>query len=111
MQRQVEHAQAAQAEQRQADATQNMQRTLAEPGEKADGQEVEKPLEKPREPVLRRAVPPAPMADLDLGDTKAAGVRQHRNETVQLAVNADLAQHLASVKLESAIVIVQAAAA
>ena len=44
-------------------------------------------------------------------DPKASGVRQDRDETVQLAVNADLAQHLAAVKLEPAIVIVQAAAA
>ena len=51
------------------------------------------------------------MANLDLGDPKAAGVRQDRDEPVQLAVDADLAQHLAAVELEPAIVIVEAAAA
>ena len=55
-------------------------------------------------------MPPRPVADLDLADAEAPGMRQDRNETVQLAIDADLPQHLAAVELEPAIVVVQAAA-
>ena len=92
---QIEHAQRSQAQKGQAGAPQHVQRALAESGEETDGQQVEKPLEKPREAILGNAVPPAAMANLDLGDAKAPGMGQHRNEPVQLAVDADLAQDLA----------------
>ena len=68
------------------------------------------PLKNRENPYLEAPCRPAPMADLDLGDAKPSRVRQDRDETVQLAVDADLAQHLAAVKLEPAIVVVQAAA-
>ena len=50
------------------------------------------------------------MANLDLADPEAPGMRQHRDEPVQLAIDADLTQHLAAVELEPAVMIVQAAA-
>ena len=87
-----------------------MQRPLAESGQESDGQQVEKPFEKPRETVFGRSMPAAAMANLDLADPEAPGVRQHRNEPVQLTVDADLTQHLAAIELETAIVVVQAAA-
>ncbi len=82
----------AHAQECQARAAQDMQRALAETGQEADRQQVEKPLEEPREAILGRAMPAAPMANLDLGDPEASGMSQHRDEPVQLAVNADLAQ-------------------
>ena len=60
--------------------------------------------------VLRRPVLPGPMADHDLADAEAAGMRQHRDEPVQLAVDADLLEHLAAIELEAAVVVVQVAA-
>ena len=50
------------------------------------------PFIKPREPILGNPVTPAAMPNLDLGNAKSAGVGQHRDETVQLAVDADLAK-------------------
>ena len=60
--------------------------------------------------VLGPAVLPRPVADHDLADAEAAGVRQHRDEPVQLAVDADLIEHGAAIELEAAVVVVQVAA-
>ena len=48
------------------------------------------PLKNREKPYFDDAVPAAAMVDLDLADAKAAGVRQDRDEPVQLAVDADL---------------------
>ena len=101
---------ATQAEERQTDAPQHVQGAFAEAGQESHGQQVEEPFDESRDPVLRRSMAAAAMADLDLAHAKSAGVRQHRDETMQLAVDADLAQHLAAVELEAAVVVVQAAA-
>ncbi len=90
--RQVEHAQAAEDEQHQADRPQDVERTLAEPGQEPDGHQVEEPLDEPRDPVLRRAESPGAVVDLDLADPEPSGVSQDRDEPVQLAVDADLAR-------------------
>ena len=87
-----------------------MQRALAKAGEKSDRQQVEKPLEEPREAILGNAVPPAAVPNVDFRDPKAASVSQDRDKPVQLAIDADLPQDLFPVNLEPAIMIVQATA-
>ena len=47
------------------------------------------------------------MVDLDLADAEAARRRQHRDEAVQLAVQADLAEHLGAIAFHAAVVVVQ----
>ena len=98
---------AARGQRAQTDAPQHVERPLAEARQEPHGQQVEKALDEPRDSVLRRSVPAAAMADLDLADAKPAGVRQHRDEAMQLAVDADLAEHLAAVELEAAVVVVE----
>ncbi len=51
----------------------------------------------------------AAMPNLDFAHTKSAGVREYRDETMELAIEADLAKHLTTVKLETTVVIVQPA--
>ena len=53
---------------------------------------------------------PGPVVDHDLADPEPPGVRQDRDEPVQLAVDADLVEHLAAVDLEAAVVVVEPAA-
>ena len=87
-----------------------MERPLAEPGQEADGEQVEQPLDEPGDAVLRRAEPPGAVVDLDLADPEPSRVRQDGDEPVQLAVDADLVEHLAAVDLEPAVVVVELAA-
>ncbi len=69
--------------------------------------QVEQPLDEPGDAVLRPAEPPGAVVDDDLADAEAAGVGQHRDEPVQLAVDADLVEDLAAIGLEAAVVVVQ----
>lgn len=49
------------------------------------------------------------MPDLDLAHAKPTGMGQYRDETMELAIQAHLAKHFATVKLEATVVVVQAA--
>ena len=57
--------------------------------------------------VFRVAELPRAMSDDDLAHTKSAGRRQHRHEAVQFTVQPHLAEHLPSIALHAAIVVVQ----
>src|SRR5262249_6498754 len=81
-----------------------------EAGEEADRQQVEEALEHAHHAVLGLPMPAGPVANHDLADAEPARMRQHRDETVQLAVDADLVEHLAAVDPEAAAVVVPAAA-
>ena len=87
-----------------------MERPLAKSRQESDGQKVEKTLEKPRETVLGRSISAGAMADLDLADLETSCMGQYRKETVQLTIDSNFAQHLTTVELESAVMIVQTTA-
>src|SRR5208337_987794 len=108
---QVAKPQHSQAQERKARSPQDVQRPLSEPGQEPYRQEIEEALEEPRHVILRGPMPPESMVHLDLGDTKSAGMSQHRHEPVQLAVDLHLANDLAAVQLETATVVMKMTAA
>src|SRR5262245_44580630 len=83
---------------------------MAESGEEADRQKVEKPLDQTACRVLGAAEPARPMIDDDLSDPESSRVRQNGHIPVQLAVDAYLVEHFPSIGLEPAVVVVQLAA-
>src|SRR5262249_45369438 len=90
-----------------ADRAQDVLRSLTEAGEELDGQEVEEALDEAAHAVLGPAEAARAMVDLDLADLEAAGRGQDRHATVQLAIEAHLAEDRGGVALHAAVVIVQ----
>src|SRR5438270_757893 len=80
---------------------------LAEAGEKLDGQEIEKALDEPPHAVFRSTEFSRPMSDRQFAHAETAGRRQDRDETVQLAVEPHLGEHLAAIAFEPAVMVVQ----
>ena len=67
-----------------------MLRPLAEARQEFNRQQIEEPLDEAADAVLGMAEAARPVLDDDLADLEAAGGGQHRDEAVQLAVEADL---------------------
>ena len=72
-----------------------------------DGEQVEEAADVALHPVARAAVLARPVVDGQLRDAEAAVVREHGDEPVQLAVDAQAAHDLGSVGLEAAVEVVQ----
>ena len=67
-----------------------VQRPVAVAADERDGQQVEEAAHVALDPVARAAVLARPVVDRELGDAVAAVVREHRDEAVQLAVDAQV---------------------
>src|SRR5262249_31116903 len=89
----IEHARQASEEAQHADAAEQVLRPLTESGEELDREQVEEALHEAADAVLGAAEPARAMADLDLRYLEPTGRGEHRNEAVQLAVEADLAEN------------------
>ena len=85
-----------------------VQRPMAVAADERDGQEVEEPAQVALDAVARAAVLARAVVDGQLGDAVAAVVREHRDEAVQLAVEAQAVDDLGAVGLEPAVHVVQA---
>ena len=71
-----------------AEAAEQVQRPVAVATDERDGQQVEEAAHVALDAVARAAVLARPVVDRQLGDPVAAVVREHRDEAVQLAVEA-----------------------
>ena len=72
------------------------------------GQQVEEPAQVTLDAVARAAVLARAMVDGQLCDAEAAVVREHRDEAVQLPVEAQSVHDLRAVGLEAAVHVVEA---
>ena len=97
---------AAPAEQ-QADPAEEVQRPIAVAAHECDGEQVEEAAHVPLRPVARAAVSPRPVAHRDLGGAVAEMVGEDGDETMELAVELDVLQHLGAVRLQAAVHVVQ----
>src|SRR5580698_2514645 len=89
----VEQTADSESQRAEAEPAQNVLRSLAEAGQKRDGEQVQKAASETSHAILRAAEPPRPVMHGHLRDAKAAGICKHRDEPVQLAIEANLGGH------------------
>src|SRR5207248_8130654 len=99
----ISHAQVARQKAHQANAAEQMLGTLPEAGEEFDRQQIEEAFDEAAHAILGATVAAGPMLNGELADAEAAGRGQHRNETVQLTIEANFTQHFGAVALHAAI--------
>ena len=87
--------------------TEHVHRPLPVLGEKRHREQIQKPLDQSRPPVLRRPPATRMMPDGKLADPEAFGMSQHRGEPMQLTIQPDGANDVSAIDLEPAIEIVQ----
>ena len=73
---------------RRPEPAEQVQRPVAVAADERDGEQVEEAAQVALDAVARAAVLARPVVDRQLGDAEAAVVREHRDEAVQLAVEA-----------------------
>ena len=91
----------------QPEPTEQMQRAVAVAADERDRQQIEEAAQVTLHPVTRAAVFARAVVDRQLGDAEAAVVGQHRDEAVQLAVEAQAVDDFGSVRLQPAVHVVQ----
>src|SRR5262249_26846984 len=96
--------------QHEPEAAEEVERPVAVAADERDRQQVEEAADVPLDAVARAAVLPRAMVDGELGGAEAAVVREHRDETVKLAVKAHPVYDLGAVGLEAAVHVVEAEA-
>src|SRR5436309_9177324 len=84
-----------------------MEWTVAVAADERHRQQVEKAAQVSLHAVARAAVLARPVVDRELGDAEAAVVREHWNEAVELAVQAQAVDDLCAVGLQAAVHVVE----
>ena len=84
-----------------------MLRSLAEAGQKFHRQQIKEPFDEPPHAVFRMAEFPRPVPHHGFAHAKSPGMRQHRHEAVQLAVEPHFGKYFAAITFQPAIVVVQ----
>jgi molybdopterin molybdotransferase len=90
-----------------AESSEQVQRPVPVPPDERHGEEVEEAAQVTLTAVAGSAVRSRAMLDGQLRDPVAAVVREHRQEAMQLSVDAEASEHLGSVCLQPAVEVVQ----
>src|SRR5438067_1763955 len=90
-----------------ADAAERLQRPVQEAHQELDPEEIEEHAESPVDAVLRLAARSRVVAHRHLDDLGADLGGERRNEAMQLAIQAQAADHVRPVELERAAIVVQ----
>src|SRR5918999_2477561 len=101
-----EDTQADDAEQK-AETAEQVERSVPVAPDERHRQQVEKPPEVALRAVARASLRAGAVIDRDFSDAKASVVREHRQEAVQLAVDAEALEDAGSIRLQSAVEVVQ----
>jgi molybdopterin molybdotransferase len=108
--RQVDEDAEADGREEESESAEEVQRAVPVAADEGDRKEVEEAPEVALRAVTRLAMSAGTVVNRELGDSETAVVREHRQEAVELAVDAETAEDLGPVRLEPAVQVVEAQA-